>query len=250
MIVKSPITEAIDHIVATGIHPVLKARGFKKRGRTFHRRASDLYHAVRVQASRHNEFDSGRFTINLGIASPEIAAVRLGGREVKNPAGQRNILLYARIGSLLPNQQDKWWPITPETDLSQLAREVGDALGRSKKISLPKAGSFPRKKHQVWEVLISGTTLASYGLAFFEHPAFQSTQALLDALESGALPVGLFGAPTIRDETHALLLHRAGRVDEAETVLVNLIQGKEDKRGLGRYVTRIRELGARLGFDL
>jgi pimeloyl-ACP methyl ester carboxylesterase len=33
-------------------------------------------------------------------------------------------------------------------------------LGRSKKISLPKTGNFQRGKHQVWEVLISGTTLA------------------------------------------------------------------------------------------
>jgi hypothetical protein len=37
---------------------------------------------------------------------------------------------------------------------------VSPGLGRSKKINLPKVGSFPRKKHQVWEVLISGTTLA------------------------------------------------------------------------------------------
>jgi len=41
-----------------------------------------------------------------------------------------------------------------------------------------------------------------------------------------------------------------GRVNEAETVLRNLIAGKEHKQGLGRYVARIRELGARLGFDL
>jgi hypothetical protein len=32
-------------------------------------------------------------------------------------------------------------------------------LGRSKKISLPKTISFLRRKHQAWEVLISGTTL-------------------------------------------------------------------------------------------
>jgi hypothetical protein len=46
--------------------------------------------------------------------------------------------------------------------------ERPDGLGCSKKISLPKTGSFPpvairphgqgREKHQVWEVLISGTT--------------------------------------------------------------------------------------------
>jgi hypothetical protein len=34
-------------------------------------------------------------------------------------------------------------------------QEISPTLGRSKKTSLPKAGSFPRKKHQVWEVLIS-----------------------------------------------------------------------------------------------
>jgi hypothetical protein len=32
-------------------------------------------------------------------------------------------------------------------------------LGRSKKINLPKTICFLMKKHQVWEVLISGTTL-------------------------------------------------------------------------------------------
>lgn len=218
MIVKSHITKAVDHIVATGIHSVLKSRGFKKRGRTFHKRVGDLYHAVRVQASRHNEFDTGRFTINLGIAAPEIAAIRVGSK-IKNPASQRNMLLFTRIGSLLPTQGDQWWMITPATDLSGLAREVGDAL-------------------------------TTHGLPFFENPAFQSTQALLDALESGTLPVGLFGAPTIREEIHALLLHRAGRMDEAETVLVNLIAGKEQRQGLEKYVARIRELGARLGFDL
>jgi hypothetical protein len=217
--VKSQITEAIDQVVSAGIRPVLKERGFKKQGRTFQKRVGDLYHVVHVQASRRNEFDSGQFTVNLGIASPEIATAWLGGRVPKNPASHRNMLLHERIGFLLPMKKDRWWTIGPDTDLGELAREVSDSLTR-------------------------------HALKFFEIPAFQTTQALLEALERRELQMSLFGAPTIQEELRAVLLHRAGRVDEAETVLTNLLAGKEHKMGLEGYVSRIRDLGARLGFAM
>lgn len=219
IVVKSQIADAIDRVVSVGIHPVLREQGFKKQGRTFHRHVGDLYHAVYVQGSRYNEFDSGQFTINLGIASPEIAAMRLGGERVKNPASLRNILLSTRIGCLLPPKKDQWWVIGPDTDLSGLAQQVGEALAR-------------------------------HGLEFFERPTFQSTQTLLDALERDELSTSLFGATTIREELHALLLHRAGYVDDAEAVLANLLVGIEHKGYLRGYVNRIRELGARLGFAI
>ncbi len=219
MVAKAHITETVDYIVSTGIHPVLSARGFKKQGRTFHKRVGDLYHTVHVQASRYNAFDTGRFTINLGVASPEIATMRHGGSRLKNPASQGNRLLTTRIGSLLPIKRDMWWSIDPHTDLDGLAWQIGDAL-------------------------------VSYGLTFFENAAFQSRQALLAALESDALAPSLFGAPTIREEVRALLLYSTGRVDEAETALVNLVMGKEHKAGLKKYVNRIKALGARLGFVL
>lgn len=215
--VKSQITEAIDQIVSVGIHPVLKKQGFKKRGRTFHKRASDLYHVVCIQGSRYNEFDSGRFTINLGIASPDVTAVWFGGKVRQNPAS--HMLFHERIGFLLPMKKDHWWEISPGTNLGELAREVGDSL-------------------------------TGHALKFFEIPAFQSTQALLEALEKSELQMSLFGAPTVREELRAVLLYRTGRVDEARAVLISLITGMEHKRGLGGYVSRIRELGARLGFDI
>jgi hypothetical protein len=215
--VKSQITKAIDQVVSIGIHPVLKERGFKKQGRTFQKHVDDLYHVVRIQGSQYNEFDSGQFTINLGIASPEIAAVWRGGKVPKNPAS--HMLLYERIGFLLPMKKDRWWRIGPGTDLSELAREVGDSLSR-------------------------------HALKFFEISAFRSTQALLEALEKSELQMRLFGAPTIREELRAVLLHRAGHADEAKTVLISLITGKEHTTGLGGYVRRIRDLGARLGFAI
>lgn len=214
---KSQISEAIDQVVSRGVHPVLKKQGFRKQGRTFHKRVADLYHLVRIQGGQYNEFDSGAFTIDLGVASPEIAAVWFGGRVHKNPAS--HTLLYERIGFLLPGREDRWWKIEPGIDLDDLAREVGDAL-------------------------------AGHALKFFENPAFQSTRALLEALESSELQMSLFGAPTLREELRAVLLHRTGRVEEAKTVLISLIAGKEQEIGLGGYVRRIKGLGARLGFAL
>ncbi|KUJ95105.1 MAG: hypothetical protein PWR24_1933 [Desulfonauticus sp.] len=217
--VKSQITQAIDQVISAGIHPILKEQGFKKQGRAFYKRVADLYHVVHVQGSLWNEFDTGRFTINLGLSSPEIAAEWFGGRLPKSPASHRNRLFYERIGSLLPVKADHWWSIGLDTDLAELAQEVGDAL-------------------------------RNYGLKFLEWPAFRSTQDLLGALERDELPLSLFGAPTIRTELLGVLLHRAGRVDEAKTVLTNLIAGKEHTLGLKGYVNRIRALGTRLGLAL
>lgn len=212
---KSPIVQAVDHVVSAGIHPILKERGFKKQGRSFHKPVGDLYHVVHVQSNRHNVFDVGKFTINLGVASPEIAALWHGETTSRNPAGHTNLLFTTRIGHLLPSGQDHWWTIEPTTDLDRLAQEVGDCL-------------------------------AQYGLTYFENPAFQSTQALLDPLERDALD----GIPTARVEIRAVLLHREGRADEAQALLAGLIAGKENRRGLGGYVRRIRALAARLGLTI
>jgi hypothetical protein len=212
---RSPVTQAIDHVVSAGIHPILKERGFKKQGRSFHKPVGDLYHVVHVQSSRHNAFDVGKFTINLGVSSPDIAALWHGEMTSHNPASHAHLLFSTRIRSLLPSEQDHWWTIEPTTDLDRLAQEVG-------------------------------ASLAQYGLTYFQNPAFQSTQALLDSLERDALG----GIPTAGVEIRAVLLHREGRTDEAQALLAGLIAGKEKRPGLGRYVRRIRALAARLGFTL
>ncbi|NBD35065.1 MAG: hypothetical protein GVY30_03585, partial [Chloroflexi bacterium] len=67
------------------------------------------------------------------------------------------------------NEEQSTWQVSAIQQLSQHFQHVAKAqafvltgsLGRSKKISLPKTVSFLRRKHQVGEVLISGTTLAT-----------------------------------------------------------------------------------------
>ncbi len=216
---RSPILQAIDSVLSGGISPLLQERGFKKKERSFHRRVGDLYHTIHVQASRHNTLNSGKFTLNLGIASPELAELWRDGRAPRNPANPTNSLLSVRIGSLLPGGTARWWEIGPGTDLDALAADLRSAL-------------------------------ELYALDFFENPAFQSADALLEALEDEELPADLFPVPTARKELHALLLHRAGREQASRSILAGLVDGAEGKRGLGGYVRRIKKLGARLGFIL
>ena len=218
--VKSQITRAIDRVVASGIHPLLRENGFKRVGRTFHRPVNDLYHVVQVQSSRQNAFDTGKFTINLCIASPEICALWSGKKQPKNPGSHLNHILIARIGSYLPAKQDYWWSIAPDTDIARLSEEVRQAL-------------------------------AHYGLAFFEHALLQSTSALLKGYEQGEIAaIEGIGTDQIRPDLHAVLLSRAGRTEKAQKILKALIAKNQGQTGLERYVRRIRRLGSRLGLTV
>ncbi|NBD36508.1 MAG: hypothetical protein GVY30_11005 [Chloroflexi bacterium] len=103
------------------------------------------------------------------------------------------------------------------------SREEAMPLGRSKKISLPKAGSFPRKKHQVWEVLISGTTLEDEqrSFALMIHGRDWSTTD----------PLGLGGV--LIDAVRLAQLIQRGTAEDHD-LLVNLLQSAE--AGLRRWV--------------
>jgi hypothetical protein len=63
----SEIGKAIDRVVGLRLGPMLKAAGFSKSARTFHRHATGVTHVVNVQGSQGNIGDSGEFTINLGV---------------------------------------------------------------------------------------------------------------------------------------------------------------------------------------
>ncbi len=210
---RSQTDQTFRQFITTEIHPVLRKLGFRKQAYSFYKSVADLYHVIFFQQGRSDTLCEGRFTINLGIASPEVMAIWQGEKATKDIS--RNILLYERIGFLMPEGSDVWWAIGPDTNLSALADGVRNAL-------------------------------MGHGLKFFGRAAFQSTQTLMEALRRNELELNLFGAPTIRDEIHAVLLHRGGHLEEAGAMLASLIAGKENRKGLGGYVSRIRELAARL----
>jgi hypothetical protein len=53
----------------------------------------------------------GKFTVNLGVYVPEVAANH-GAGSVKNWVQEYNCCIRARLGNLGPEQADVWWSIT------------------------------------------------------------------------------------------------------------------------------------------
>jgi hypothetical protein len=117
----------IDEVLRLGPAPYLKESGFKKRARKFfHSQATSTAH-IEFQASQWNMASQARFTINLGRYFPAIAEANCQPI-VEEPSKQHLLSAGIRIGHLLPQPQDYWWSIEPDTDLQALAAELVTVL--------------------------------------------------------------------------------------------------------------------------
>jgi hypothetical protein len=130
----SEISKRIDEIVKVDLAVRLKVEGFRKSSRTFFRPAAEHTAVVNIQASLHNEGDSGTFAVNLGVYFPVFA--ELGGGLVSRGAFPKEYecSIRDRLGALAHEGRDYWWPVQPGADTEALGRSVGAAwaaYGRS-----------------------------------------------------------------------------------------------------------------------
>jgi len=117
--------ELIFNSVVTSAANRLSQDGFRKNGSKFRRVFPQSAALIEFQRSSTNTQETLSFTINLAV----VCGLLL------DPDGKRlqesraiDGHLRARIGSLLPDQQDKWWKISAETDASALASEIADII--------------------------------------------------------------------------------------------------------------------------
>ncbi|WP_328332124.1 DUF4304 domain-containing protein [Kribbella sp. NBC_00382] len=131
----TPTAEAMAQIVAVAA-PLLKSAGFKKRRHTFNRRVEDgLVHLVNFQMGSYDP--SGRpdvlagirvnmhglFTINLGVFVPEMDR---DGPPRSSWINDYDCQLRKRIGELMPEQNDVWWPLDFEPSQEQAIDAMRD----------------------------------------------------------------------------------------------------------------------------
>ncbi|WP_394537640.1 DUF4304 domain-containing protein [Lysobacter enzymogenes] len=117
----------IDSVIAQGLVPLLKAHGFAKSARTFHRQRDGRWHVVNVQASSGNSAGQARFTLNLGLYLPELDALA-GNAAVTDKPKEYDCTLRERIGLLMPQARDHWWTLAPDTDADALAADLAQAM--------------------------------------------------------------------------------------------------------------------------
>lgn len=122
----SETAQWIDHLIHDYVHPLLKERGFRRRGRTWNRRFDELVQIVNVQASARNFGNFGRFFINIGISVPGLP--HLGPhRDGDQFISERFCQLRLRIGQLMPTPVHAWHFYTSDNP-DEVGCAVADAL--------------------------------------------------------------------------------------------------------------------------
>jgi hypothetical protein len=179
---------AIDLVIAEAAKPILKAAGYKRSARHFHREADGLVRVVHFQASAWNDATSARFTINLHVTCSGFHEAFTGEPFPKNP-GSAAAFAEERIGRVMPENRDVWWTVEPNADTKAVSAEVEKAL-------------------------------REYGLPFLAR--FESKAQLLAAYDAGKSLPG-YGAQHLF--CHAVLLTEAGRAAEAEDALRRELEG-------------------------
>jgi hypothetical protein len=113
----------IDDVIRFGPAPLLKRHGYKKNRRRFVKENPESSSIIEFQASQWNTDTATRFTINILSHFPSLEFLT----DDKSPrkALTRSLSsLGARIGHLMPEKQDHWWIISPESDRTEIGSEV------------------------------------------------------------------------------------------------------------------------------
>jgi len=119
----SAVRDRYERMIRDIVAPVLKAHGFKKQRRTFHRPVGDNWEVIDFQASQFSSADELSFTVNLAVG---LARLRQGPHtwdDGKRPPEPR-CHVRERIGFLFPENLDRWWSITEDTDTEEVAHEI------------------------------------------------------------------------------------------------------------------------------
>lgn len=101
----------------------LGKQGFRRQRNRFGRLHAGGWQIIDFQASQFGSRDDVRFTVNLGVAYPELRGADDTWTEKHAPA-EHKAHVRERIGFLLAGGEDHWWELTPDTDPRELADEL------------------------------------------------------------------------------------------------------------------------------
>ncbi|ANH36439.1 DUF4304 domain-containing protein [Ralstonia pseudosolanacearum] len=122
----SQIAQSIDEVIRLGLADWMKAHGFKKSGRTWHKSQGDNWLIVNVQASQGNMGNEGKFAINLGVYATAIAALA-GQKPLEGKPKEYESTVRKRLG-VLAHGEDRWWSVTPDSDLNAISADVMEKM--------------------------------------------------------------------------------------------------------------------------
>jgi hypothetical protein len=200
--------EILDQVLAS-VAPLLTASGYRKSARNFVALDDGVGRVIQFQTSQLKKPEEASFTINLLVTSVAFYEAFADAPFPKNVASTEPVV-SAGIGRLMPDGEAIWWSLAPQMSSALIAKEVGSLL-------------------------------QDPALPFLAR--FQSEDALLRALESGA---ALPGFSAMRERCRAVLLAKRGRKAEAGKVLAALVEANSAE-GLEGFRDSVKQLARRLG---
>lgn len=122
---KTETQEKFDRIIKESFIEILKPLGFKKKANNFYLPLEKIGHIINIQKSYYSTKDDIRFTINVGIFSPEYWLARFNYHNKDVPAypTEPECMIRKRI-SCMRGLDDTWYSITKTTDIKELIAEM------------------------------------------------------------------------------------------------------------------------------
>lgn len=122
----------ISDLIRQSVALLLKEHGFVKKGNTWNRRLREVVHVIDLQESRYDDNRRVRFTLNVGVASPEAYAI-CWGPSVPSFLQETDCILRKRVGEFLNLTDgsmalDYWWKLSSAGDVTIIGKEVATAI--------------------------------------------------------------------------------------------------------------------------
>jgi hypothetical protein len=120
-------------MVKTQLAPRLRDLGFKGSGRNYDLQCPDHWALLGLQSSRWNDASEVSFTVNLLVVSREAWEREVVERPFIGPKPTANehpgvFAWTKRLGTLMPEGEDKWWPVSAGKNTSEVVQEVLEAI--------------------------------------------------------------------------------------------------------------------------
>lgn len=137
------MTHALDSVVNESIQPLLKTRGFKKKGLLWNRSRDCLIDVVTLQEAKYSTEDSVVLTLNLGIFVPSFFEA-VWNKPSSVFVSEADCIVRVRLGDLIQDKPhgdalDKWWTL-PDAMSEESTRD--DILEALKSKGIPFLDSF------------------------------------------------------------------------------------------------------------
>ena len=126
------VQDKFKELLKSSVAPILRENGLKGSGQAYSIKSDENWALIGLQKSMYSDSKGLKFTINLYVVPKQqwdAERERYSYFPQKPSANTKwQIGWSERIGNLMPTKRDHWWQFNNQTNESELARQVVEAI--------------------------------------------------------------------------------------------------------------------------